>query len=152
MKHTLFVFSRSNSTDLILSRESVSIFSFSAGIPAGLLLSSSNTFSSFWRRSIHGRTWSSFVGSVTGELLLVLYSTRLEGRRSFCLLRNSNSKQLKKATTLTKKDISILAAHWIFRFSIFSLMVSNQWITELPEIQHDKIINSMAGKFQSQKH
>lgn len=51
---TFFVFSRSYSTDLILSIEFRSICSFSNGIWAGLLLSSSNVFSNSWSRWMQG--------------------------------------------------------------------------------------------------
>lgn len=82
---TLFVFSRSNSTDLILSRESISILSFSAGISTGLFLISSYFFSSFWIRSKHGTIRSFIVVSVVGVRVL-----ELEGVMVCFFLESSN--------------------------------------------------------------
>ena len=74
---TLFVFSRSNSTDLILSRESISNLSFSTGISTGLFLISSYFFSSLWIRSKQGPILSFIVVSVGVGVRVHLLSSSL---------------------------------------------------------------------------
>lgn len=137
MTHTRLVLSRSYSTHLIRSRDSINILSFSNGIPAGLLQSSSNAFSSFWRRSIQGLTWSSSLtasGTVTFEWLFVLDSITFEGCILFGLLHDSNRTVRIKAASLTNKAISNFAKEWIFLLPNFSLTLSIQLVIAVPEI------------------
>lgn len=135
MSLTLFVFSRSTSTDLILLSDWWSIRSFSAGISAGFLFISSNKFSNLWRRCMHG--WISLTlwtaSSLMDELLPCRSSNALVGKTFVRFLQYSKGRLRINAKSLSMKGISFLSKQLKQLLRIFSWILSHQFIAQVPK-------------------
>lgn len=138
MQLTRLVFSRSDSMCFILSQDSCRIRSFSTGISAGLLVSSSNISSSLWRCSKQGFKWSS-----TLCIVELCWAAAFWASEGWILLDLASLKPIRKFRILTSKAINILANHCqilspefsleIVRFVIFKLSENNKNLNQDPK-------------------